>query len=69
MEQLFLVRGEVTRTGYMVDDSPTDTETRLVYAETADEAELKFMAHWTDQGRNYSHGYRVAYVEVFEAIR
>lgn len=44
------------------------TDTKLVYAETADEAELKATSHYSNKSRDYDVYYSVHHVEIDEPI-
>ena len=63
----FLVKGTVDRKAYMGEWSERP-ETRLVIADTWQEAEAKFINHFEDQGSDYAVTYDVRDVEVHPVI-
>lgn len=65
---LYLVKGTIAVTPYMCD-RVTYEETRLVEAETSDQARLKFDTYWESKTDAYSIYYHVTSCEVLETIR
>ena len=67
---LFLVRGYVTTTYYMVDDKEDKTiELRLVEADSEEEASTKFSKYFEDMTDEYSVYYKVNVERVSGVIR
>ena len=67
---LFLVRGYVTTSYYMVDDKEDKTlEFRLVEAESEDEASTKFRKYFNDKTDEYSVYYSASVTQVSGVIR
>lgn len=53
----FLVEGNIIISNYMSDDRHSKTEYRLVRAETPDQAEEKYVAHWESRSEQYGRTY------------
>ena len=67
---LFLVRGYVTTTYYMVGDKEDKTiELRLVEADSEEEASTKFSKYFEDMTDEYSVYYKVNVERVSGVIR
>ncbi len=66
--ELFLVSGEVEVSHYMSDRRDRSTQTRLVRAESAAQAEDKFRKHFEDRTSAYSTYYSVRDIEVAETL-
>lgn len=68
MEQkIYLVTGEIRYQPYM-GTSITKEETKLVYANSADEAYEKFYEFWEGKSSPYSQSYSVNFAHVEEPI-
>lgn len=65
---IFLVRGAVTKTLYMADESTTEELTRLVMAATIGHAERKFVEHFERMSDSYGVSYSARVIESSAAI-
>lgn len=63
----FLVKATIHITQYMGKETK-EQDIRLVKANSADEARLKYETYWTNKTHEYSVYYSVWYVEVMETI-
>lgn len=66
--KLFLVRGEVKITHYMVDGEKRQDDSRAVWAVSQEEAEQKWKKYWEDQTDEYSIYYTANVEETAETL-
>jgi hypothetical protein len=69
MKTLFLAEVVVRKTYYLHDDTVEHTVTRIVEAESEDEACKKIEKHYDDKTDEYSVYYRVSIEDISELIR
>ena len=64
---MFLCRCTVTRTDYMLHSKEFE-DLRLVRADSAEEAEIKYQNYWLSRSRDYDVSYGVTDLEVLETV-
>lgn len=66
--KLYLVKGRVVRASYMNNTDKAEWQSRVVWADSWEEACEKFTKHFEDNSDPYSVSYRVNSVEAHEEI-
>lgn len=68
MMEKFLVKGQISKRGYMQENVETIDDMAFVYANDEDDAESLFKKHWKDKTEEHSVYYSVRWCECVRTI-